>query len=572
MSREWCQHYDAGVPASLAPYPHRTLLDYIAASAADHPTHPAVLFKGGCLSCGELERLSTACAAALVRLGVRKGDRVALVLPNCPQFLIAEVGAWKAGAVVCPLNPLYTEQELAEALRDSGAEIAVVLTPFYTRIKACQPRTVLRHVVATNIKEYLPSMMRLLFSILKEKKGGHRITIAAGDSWLQDLLASAESLSAPSSRPSPEDPAVMLMSGGTTGTAKAVVGLHRCLVIAGLQIHAWLSPGSIDGEDIFMVPLPLFHVYACVGVQSHAFIGRNPLALIPNPRDLDDLLKTIERVRPAFLSSVPTLFVAMLGHPKVRARKIDFSSIKVCFSGAAPLLAETKRRFEEMTKGHIVEGYSLTEAMMACTGNPLNGVNKTGSVGVPLPDVEVAVVDADTGRTPLAAGEIGEIIVRAPQLMASYWRKPDETSHVLRSYGPGGPWLYTGDLGYFDEDGYLFIIDRKKDLIKTSGYQVWPREVEEVIATHHAVAEVGVGGVPDAVKGEAVKAWIVCRPGMSVTSAQVRAHCLERLAPYKVPVQVEFRAELPKTITGKVLRRALTGGEVGQTAGQPADR
>jgi long-chain acyl-CoA synthetase len=557
--KSWLQHYDAGVPSTLTPYPSRTLLDYISETAAARPHHPALLFKGARLSYGDLDRLSDAWASALADLGVRKGDRVALVAPNCPQFVIAELGVWKAGAVLFPLNPLYTSHELVEPLADSGAQIAIVLTPSYARVKECQPQTSLKHVVATGIKEYLPAALRLLFSLFTERRAGHRIAIEDGDFWFQDLIAAHAGAPRPGSRPSPEDPAVMLMSGGTTGTPKAVIGLHRGLVAAGLQLHAWLAPGSSDWEDVIMLPLPLFHVYACVGAQSYAFVGHNPLALVPNPRNLDDVLKTVEKVRPAFIGGVPTLFSALLNHPKVRARQVDFSSVKICFSGAAPLLADTKKRFEALTGGRIVEGYSLTEAMMACTANPLMGTSRPGSVGLPLPDVEIAIVDADTGETFLTAGEVGEVVLRAPQLMAGYWGRPDDTAQALRSHGESGSWLHTGDLGHVVDEGYLYIVDRKKDLIKTSSYQVWPREVEEVIATHPAVAEVGVAGVGDDVRGEVVKAWIVCRPGMSVTLDDMRAYCRERLAPFKVPSQIEFRTDLPKTMTGKVLRRVLAG-------------
>ena len=460
--RPWLGHYDAGVPATLAPYPSRTLLDYVATPPPSAPTTRPLLFKGARLSYGDLERQSDAFAAALTALGVRRGDRVALVLPNCPQFVIAELGIWKAGAVAFPLNPLYTSRELGEPLADSGAEIAVVLTPFYARVKECQPRTSVKRVIATNIKEYLPPHLRLLFSLFTERKAGHRIAIERGDFWFQDLLRTHAGAPRPASLPGPEDPAVLLMSGGTTGTPKGVIGLHRCLVAAGLQLHAWLAPGSIDWNDIIMLPLPLFHVYACVGVQSYAFVGHNPLALVPNPRDLDDVLRTVERVRPSFIGAVPTLLAALLNHPRVAARKVDFSSIKICFSGAAPLLAETKQRFEELTGGRIVEGYSLTEAMMACAANPLNGPGRAGSVGLPLPDVEIAIVDSDTGRTPLPPGEVGEIIMRAPQLMAGYWGRPAETTQALRPREGQGAWLHTGDLGY-DERGRLSLHRRSQE-------------------------------------------------------------------------------------------------------------
>ncbi len=276
-----------------------------------------------------------------------------------------------------------------------------------------------------------------------------------------------------------------------------------------------------------------------------------------NPRDLGDLLQTIERVRPTLFSGVPALFIALLNHPRVKARKVDFSSIRACFSGAAPLLAATKSRFEELSGGRIVEGYSLTEAMMACAVNPLGGPGKLGSVGIPLPDVEVAIVDPELGEQLLPPGETGEIILRGPQVMSEYWNNPEETERALRRHGAGAAWLHTGDLGYLDEDSYLFIVDRQKDLIKTSGYQVWPREIEEVLASHPSVMEVGVAGIADDVKGEVVKAWVVRSPGTTPSPEELRTYCRSKLAPFKVPVQIEFRESLPKTIAGKILRRAL---------------
>jgi len=552
----WLDHYDAGVPETLAPYPDRTLLDDVAEAVAQRPDAPAVLFKGRTISHGELDRASDAFAAALVDLGVAKGDRVAVLLPNCPQFLICELGAWKAGAVLVPLNPVYTEQELEGALARTGAETIVVLTPFYARVKAAQPRTAVARVIATNIKEYLPPVLRVLFTLAKERKDGHRVTLQEGDLWLGDLLGRHAGQPRPAVQVGPDDPAVILMSGGTTGTPKGVVGLHRHYTTTGRQLGTWLQAGTTPWDDVLMAALPLFHSFANIGIQSVALRNHNALALVPNPRDLDDLLHTIEKTRPTAFSGVPTLFNALLHHPKVRAGKIDFSSVRVCFSGAAPLLAETKRRFEELTGGRIVEGYSLTEAMLACAVNPVEGPNKIGSVGMPLPDVEMRIVDTESGA-PLPTGEVGEILIRAPQLMARYWDDPTETASTLREHD-GQRWLHTGDLGYLDADGYLFIVDRLKDLIKTHGYQVWPREIEEVLATHPAVAEVGVAGVPDQAKGEVAKAWIVLAAGQQATEEELRAYARERLAPYKVPATVEFRDELPKTMVGKVLRRALT--------------
>jgi long-chain acyl-CoA synthetase len=562
MSREtpWLEHYDSGVKATLAPYPRRTLLEYVAEWAARDPRHPAILFKGSTLTYGQLEHLGNACAAAFASLGIVNGERVALLLPNCPQFVIVELGAWKIGAIVAPLNPLYTEAELETALRESGATSIVCLTRYYHRIKHVQPRTSLRHVIATNIKDYFPPILKLLFTLVREKRDGDRVAVTAGDHDLASLLGRHSGAAAPSVTVTTDDPAVLLMSGGTTGTPKAALGAHRVYTYTGIQINNWNAAVLRGPEDVCFVPLPLFHVYANVGIQALAFVNGSTLALVPNPRDLDDLLATIRRVKPAFFSAVPTLFIAIMNHRDVQNRKVDFKSIRVCFSGASALLADTKRRFETLTGGRIVEGYSLTEAMMALCINPVSGQNKLGSVGMPLPDVLVRIYDADEGTRVLAPTEVGEIAIAGLQLMEGYWGRPDETALVLRDHTDADGtrrWLHTGDLGYLDEDGYVFIVDRKKDMIKTSGFQVWPREVEEVLATHPAVAEVGVAGVGDPVKGEVVHAWIVVRKGHAATEDELRSFCRSQLAPYKVPARVEFRAELPKTMVGKVLRRAL---------------
>jgi long-chain acyl-CoA synthetase len=343
-------------------------------------------------------------------------------------------------------------------------------------------------------------------------------------------------------------------------------------VVAGLQLRAWLRSAMDEWTDTMMLPLPLFHVFANIGVQSLAIINHNPISLIANPRELRDVLKEIESVKPAFLVAVPTLLNGIMTHPLTRKGKVDFSSIKLCFCGAAALMAETKKRFEAMTGGVIVEGYSLTEAQMAVLANPVKGEKKIGSVGMPLPDVEVRILDAEDGRTRLPDGEVGEIVIRAPQLMQGYWHRPEETAEMLRTSDAGERLLYTGDLGYIDPDGYVFIVDRKKDLIKTSGYQVWPREIEEVISGHPAVAEVAVAGLPDEMKGEVAKAWVIPRTGATLTGIELKAYCRERLAPYKVPSEYEIVTELPKSQVGKVLRRMLRQQELEKRgrAAQPA--
>jgi long-chain acyl-CoA synthetase len=556
----WLDHYDPGVPATLEPYPDRTLIDCLATLARERPDASAILFKGTTLTWRRLERESTAFAAALIDLGVKRGDRVAMLLPNCPQFVVAQFAAWKIGAIVAPLNPIYTEHELEGPLIEHGIEVIVTLTRFYERVKRIQARTKLRTVIATNIKDYFPPLLRALFTVALEKRSGDRITLSADDYRYHELLQGHLNAVPARERVTSADPAVLLMSGGTTGTPKGVLGRHAAYTMTGIQVEAWTRSVMGRGDSVILVPLPLFHVYANVGIQGLALITGNPVALVPNPRDLPDLLGTIRKVRPAFFNGVPTLYTGLLNHPDVQRGKVDFKSIKICFSGASALMAETKTRFEAMTGGRIVEGYSLTEAMMALCINPVQGPNKGGSVGMPLPDVHVRIFDADQGTRELPIGEVGEICIAAPQLMTGFWYRPEETADALREHvDADGParWLHTGDLGYIDADGYVFIVDRKKDLIKTSGYQVWPREIEETLAAHPAVAEVGVAGIPDERKGELVVAWVVLCPGRAATEEELRSYSREKLAPYKVPSRIVFRTELPKTMVGKVLRRAL---------------
>ena len=554
--RPWLAHYDADVPPSLE-YADGTLVDYLRHHAKERPQATALIFKDRRLTWKELDEQSDACAAGLASLGVRRGERVAIILPSCPQWVIAQFALWKLGATVLALNPIYTEHELTGLLREGGARIAIAMTRVYPRVKAVQSQTALERIVATNIKEYFPARLALLFTLFKERKDGHRISLAPGDVWWKQLLRTHAGRRPPALTVSADDDAIVLASGGTTGTPKGVVGLHRAFTHAGQQIHAWTRSSFRSGQDVVLLPLPLCHVYANVGGLGLGVVSGSPMALVPNPRDVADVLQTIQRTRPAFMMSVPTLFQAMLNSRLVQQRKVDFSSIKVSFSGAAALMAATKEEFESMTGGRIIEGYSLTEGMMACLVNPLKGRAKLGSIGVPLPDVEAKIVDTETGEGEMPRGEAGELVIAAPQLMKAYWRNPEETAQTLRRRADGRLWLHTGDIGYMDEDGYVFLTDRKKDLIKTSGYQVWPREVEEVLSGHPAVAEAGVAGVPDPLRGEAVKAWIVLREGQPATEDELRRHCRGVLAPFKVPVAFEFRTELPKSLIGKILRREL---------------
>ena len=555
-TKPWLKHYDEGVPHSLQPYPQKTLLDIVKETTSLRPNHPALLFKGAVMSYADMEQLSNDLANALIKIGVKKTDRVALVLPNTPQLVLGLLGTWKAGGIAVPVNALYTEHELGIAFQECGAETVVVMTRYYSKVKTAQAGTNVRNVIATNIKEYLPPALRILFTLLKEKKEGDRINLQPGDDWLADLLHKNAGSSRADITVQPDDSAIMLFSGGTTGTPKIAVGTHHALLMSGMQIHAWFANTLNEWNDIIMLNMPLFHVYGMAGVFPTGLVGHTPLAVVPNPRDMDDMLATIQKIKPAFLPGVPTLFNALLNHPKVQAGKVSLKSLKLNISGAAPLLEETKKRYEKATGGRIVEGFGMTESMMATITTPTQGLYKPGAVGIPVPDVELRVVDAEHGEKDLPAGEVGEFILRAPQLMKEYWNKPTETANTIRD-----GWLYTGDLGYLDEDGYMFIVDRKKDVIKPSGFQVWPREVEEVLATHPAVAEVSVAGIPDAFQSEAVKAWVVLRAGQTTCVEELRDFCRQKLTSYKVPKQIQFMESLPKSLIGKTLRRELVARE-----------
>jgi len=349
----------------------------------------------------------------------------------------------------------------------------------------------------------------------------------------------------------PDDPAILFFSGGTTGTPKAALGKHHSLVISAKQLAAYAGIVMHEWQDRLTLVVPMFHVYGNMGMNT-ALIAHWPMILIPNPRDLNDLIQTLNKTHPTMLHGVPTLFTSLLAHPAVQAGKLDVRSIKVCYSAAAPLLSELKNAFETLTGARLLEAYAMTETLVASVICPTQGVYKPGSTGVPMPDVDVQIVDLDAGTQTLPTGVAGEVLIRAPQMMEGYWGHPEETAEVLKD-----GWMHTGDVGYLDEDGYLFLIDRKKDLIKPGGFQVWPREVEEVIAAHPAVSEVCVGGIPDSNQTEAVKAWVVLNPDQQLTAHELQDFCRQKLSGYKVPRHIEFRDSLPKNLVGKTLRRAL---------------
>jgi len=568
IKRPWLERYDPGVPHHLD-YPDVPLYHFLEEAARKHPNHTAVIFKGGKLTYRELNEQADRMAAALAKMGVKKGDRVALLLVNCPQFLISYFGALKAGAIVVACNPLYAPPELEHQLNDCGAETIVALSRYYLTVKQIQSNTPLKNVIVTNIKEYFPPFLKFLFTLLMEKKEGDRVELSPGDLWFQDVLARHPPGERPQVEINPdEDVAIFQYTGGTTGVPKGAMATHKNLVANSLQIKAWL-PDTKEAGEIVLVALPLFHVYGMVAAMCYGLAAAATMILIPNPRDLDDVLDTINKYQPSIFPGVPTMYNAINHHPKVLEGKVDIRSIRACISGSAPLLRETQTRFEELTGASLREGYGLSEAPTATHCNPMFGENREGSIGLPLPDVDAAIVDLETGTKFLDIGEEGELILRGPQVFKGYWQMPTETANVLREMPDGKVWLFTGDIAKMDEDGYFYIVDRKKDMIICGGYNVYPREVEEVLKQHPKVLEVAVAGIPDPYRGETVKAWVVLKPGETATEEEIIEWSKQRLAKYKYPRYVEFRDELPKTFVGKTLRRMLVAEERARTAQAP---
>jgi len=550
LERVWIKRYDPGIAPEIE-VPEIPLHQFLEETARKYPNRTATILKGARLSYAELDQLTDRLAAGLAAMGLQRGDRVAIFMPNSPQFVIAFYGILKAGGVAVATNPLYTPRELEHQMKDSGAEFILVMSNFYRTVKQVQPNTSLKKVIVSRIKDYFPPVVRTVFTLFMEKKMGHRVELEAGDEWFQDVLARHSPEQRPQLALGPDDVALLQYTGGTTGLSKGAVGTHRNLVANSIQCRVW-QPQIREGEEVTLLAIPMFHVYGLVvGMSLSVYVGSS-MVMIPNPRDLKDVLTSIDKYRPSMYPGVPTMYNAINNHPDVQAGKYDLSSIQACISGSAPLMRETKDRFEALTGGKLVEGYGLTETLVATHCNPIFGENRTGSIGLPFPGNDCRIVSLDDEVTVLQPEEVGELVIRGPSVMRGYHNMPTETANTLRE-----GWLYTGDIAYMDKDGYFHIVDRKKEMIKPGGFQVWPREVEEVISQHPKVLEVGVAGIPDAYRGETVKAWVVLKPGESAEAAEIRDWCKDRLAVFKVPTQVEFRAELPKTMVGKILRREL---------------
>jgi long-chain acyl-CoA synthetase len=548
MLKPWLTHYEPGVPPTLE-YPAVTLHGLLEQTAERYPERTATIFLGAKLPYRALDETANRFAHALLSLGLKQGDRVALMLPNCPQFLIAFYGALKAGAVVVAMNPLYTPRELEYQLNDAGAETLVTLSKFYPTVEAVRDKTALQRVIVTNIKEYLPMAQRTLFTLFKERKEGHRVRLRrdAPTHWLQSILAAARASSPPGVDVDPSTTALLQYTGGTTGTPKGAMLTHSGLVANALQIRAWLSDFQ-EGAETMLLVLPLFHVFGMGACMSVMVQGAGTMVLLPQYKTRD-VLRALSKYRATLFPGVPSMYVALNNSPELST--VDLTSLRHCFSGAAPLPQEVQGRFEAHIGGRLVEGYGMTEAN-ACIVTPLRGVRKQGSIGVPIPDVEARIVDVETGERTLAPGEIGELAVRCPQQLQGYWRKADDNAQVLRD-----GWVYTGDIARMDDDGFFYIVDRKKEMILSGGFNVYPRDIEEVLYLHPKVREAAVIGIPDVFQGERVKAFVIPHDGEALSADEIIAFCRRHLVTYKVPTQVEFRDSLPKTLVGKVLRRAL---------------
>ena len=550
--KPWLSSYEPDVTTSYD-VPDAPIHSLLENSARRFPDHNALIFKGNKISYRELNDQANAVAAALAANGFKKGDRAVIYLVNSPQFIISYYGILKAGGIVIATNPLYSERELEHQLRDCGAETVFVMTLFYDLLKRVQQKgnTSVNRIIVSNIKEYFPSHIKFLFTIAKERKDGHRIKLMPGDMWFQDFVAAGRQAPPATVEVTGDDIALLQYTGGTTGLSKGAIGLHRHLMANTFALNSWLTDTE-ETKEVVLTAIPLFHSFGMIVAMNFGILTAASLVLIPNPRDQKDLLGSINKYQPTIFPGVPALYVAINNNPEVAAGKYDIRSIRICVSGSAPLLLETKERFEELTGGKLVEGFGLTEAHVVTHANPVYGEIRPGSVGLPLPDIMCRIVDSETGDRELPVGEIGELIIKGPSIMEGYWQMPTETANTLRD-----GWLFTGDIARMDDDGFFYIEDRKKDMIIAGGYNIYPREIEEVLANHQAVLEVAVAGIADPRRGETVKAWIVKKPGDPTSEKEIIDWSKEFLAKYKYPRQIEFRDELPRTSVGKVLKREL---------------
>jgi long-chain acyl-CoA synthetase len=550
MAYLWEKSYAPGVPVSLS-YERTTVAEALERSTKEFPDKAALIFLDKVITYKKLNEMANQFGNWLILNGVKKGDKVAMLMPNIPQIVIASYGAWKIGAVVVMNNPLYTDRELEHQLNNSESSVLVTLDLLAPRMIALKPKTPVNKIVVAHIRDHLGFPKKQLLPIVAKDK--HRDIPPTKDvvEWT-DILKTSPSKD-PGVKVEFDSLASLQYTGGTTGVSKGVMLSHSNLAYNVQQLRAWF-PSFLKGELVWLGVLPYFHSFGLTCVMNYSIWMSGTQVLIPRPEP-EVILEAVHKHKVNFFPAVPTMYVGLLNHPKLA--KYDISSIKGCFSGAAPLPVEIIKAFEAKAGAQICEGFGLSETTPVVTINPWGAKTKPSSVGLPISDTLVRIVDLDEGVKELPTGTEGEVCIKGPQVMSGYYNMPDETSKVLKD-----GWLYTGDIGKFDDEGYLYIVDRKKDMIIAGGYNIYPRDIDEVLFEHPKILEACAIGVPDSYRGETVKAFVVMKPGEQMTAEEVISYCKEKLAKYKVPTSVEFIDTLPKSGVGKILRKELRAAEL----------
>jgi len=559
ISRPWLRFYDPGVPQRLTIEP-RTIPQLLEQAAAEFPDAIAIIFLNRKLTYRQLLDEVNRFATALAGLGVKKDSRVAMQLPNLPQAVIAYYATLSLGAQVVLTNPLYTPRELEHQWTDAGCRVAVVLDAIYAnKIRSARDRLPIEHYVIASIPEYLRFPLNVLARFKLARAHPPRIAKIAREPGVHFFRALVRQTAPerPKMAPTPGDIAVLQYTGGTTGVSKGAMLTHANLTANLQQTGVWFT-GLRRGHEVMLTALPLFHSFGMTAAMNFPMSWASAMVLIPDPRDIKTIVQSITQHHVTLLPAVPFTFNGILNYPGIE--RMDLRSVQRCFSGSAPLAQEVLRRFETITGSRIVEGFGLSEASPVTHMNPLSGVRKTGSIGIPIPGTDCKIVNVDDGVTETKPGEPGELVIRGPQIMQGYWNMPQETTNALRD-----GWLYTGDLAVMDDDGYYRIVGRKKEMIVVSGYKVFPDEVDDVLMSHPAVFEAATIGLPDEKTGERVKSFVVLKPGRQATTKELVAFCRENLAAYKVPRDIEFRSDLPKSGALKVLRRTLVEEELAKS-------
>ena len=550
MKRPWFKFYEPGVPHHIQ-YPDMPLDRLLDNAVRDFPEKEAIIFQGRKITYRQLGEEVANVASGLAQRGLKKGQRMALMLPNCPQYIAAYYAILKIGGIVVNVNPMYVERELEFELKDAGVETILALRDFCPRLEAVKEKVSLKTIILTDLHE----------------TGGERPRLKSGTGAAKgvydyaELLEMGRRLPPPSVEVNPDEVALLQYTGGTTGFSKGAMLTHRNLVADVMQCVSW-NRDAVRGQERMLAALPFFHAYGMTVAMNEAIELAATIILLPR-FNVDEALEAINLYQPTRFPGVPTMYMAIMNHPQVN--KYNISSIRVCSAGSAPMPIEAQKRFEELTGAKISEGYGLTEASPVTHANPFLGKRKIGSIGLPRPDVDSKIVDLETGEKDLPPGEEGELCIRGPQVMKGYWNRPEETRKALRN-----GWLYTGDIARMDEEGYFYIVDRKKDMIICSGYNVYPREIEEVLYQYPKIQEACILGVPDPYRGETVKAFVVLKEKEKATAEEIIEYCQKNMAKYKVPTSVEFRQELPKSHVGKVLRKILREEEMKKGSNRPS--